>query len=116
MRDGVGLLQLPPDYIEDKVAAGALESVLADWMPARSAAFAPYQRFSPALAKLQKWASQGYDEGSIPFTRSNKVLRFHDLRHEATIRLFKRTDLQDIAESVTVASQSGLLRGCRAAE
>ena len=43
-------------------------------------------------------------------------LRFHDLRHEATSRLFKRADLQDIAESVTVASQSGLPRGCRAAE
>jgi DNA-binding transcriptional LysR family regulator len=39
MRDGVGLLQLPPDYVEDGIAAGELESVLADWMPARSDAF-----------------------------------------------------------------------------
>jgi DNA-binding transcriptional LysR family regulator len=42
MRDGAGLLQLPTDYVEDGIAAGELESVLADWMPARSDAFFLY--------------------------------------------------------------------------
>jgi DNA-binding transcriptional LysR family regulator len=42
MRDGVGLLQLPPDYVEDAMVAGELESVLADWMLARGDAFFLY--------------------------------------------------------------------------
>ena len=38
----MGLLQLPPDFVEDGIAAGELESVLADWIPARSDAFFLY--------------------------------------------------------------------------
>lgn len=42
MRDGVGLLQMPLDYVAEEIAAGSLECVLDDWMPARGETFFLY--------------------------------------------------------------------------
>lgn len=42
MRDGVGLLHLQPDLVEAEIAAGEIEAVLRDWMPARGDAFFLY--------------------------------------------------------------------------
>jgi DNA-binding transcriptional LysR family regulator len=42
VRDGLGLLQLLPDYVESFLAAGELETVLDDWMPPPLDAFFLY--------------------------------------------------------------------------
>jgi DNA-binding transcriptional LysR family regulator len=86
MRDGAGLLQLPTAYFEDEIAAGELERVLADWMPARTDTFFLYYSSRRQMrAPLQAF---------LDFLRQNMKVSRDRLRIGVAARNNERPDAQ----------------------